>query len=359
LDALDPDVIRAGEGRVLVNASDRDADRSTFDACGCKPGTGWNREWEACKPGGTTSPNEAACCRNANVPSKDELGGNICKEVHCEMVHDHPACNAKFGCGWHNATQTCEQKETCCSYFELVDRSLEDTEVLGEGEDLESTMALCDRLGNCAAVLHQAEGNIFQAVHVAGGGHMDAAMDFTYLEAHGTTIFPKGHCRRNTEGTCMESRDVGGSPLDPSQCEEDQQNLQDSYNIAVTKVKEMLDTAREDMSMDTLEECRHMEISSFEAPLTELSAAAAQNVEVCEAASQKVQSLSAPLVTLQADLEKLEKPGGIIEELTEECKDAAAVSEYLTNVRDAIVGLENCPGNIDVVTEHDYFSPEA
>ena len=72
-----------------------------------------------------------------------------------------------------------------------------------------------------------------------------------------------------------------------------------------------------------------------------------------------IKNMAAPLLDLQTDLEELEKTDGIIETLEQECQDVGQVSTYLTDVRKAIESLENCPGNVEIVTTHDVFEGEA
>jgi len=177
-----------------------------------------------------------------------------------------------------------------------------------------------------------------------------------YVDAPKTLTFLKGHCHRAMEGSCPKV--IKGPPLDPETCEEKQEDLRNDYTLAVTAVKEEVDNAKEDMSIETLEECRKLQISSFQAPLTELSSAVDQSVEVCEKASKTIQDLTAPLVDLQHDLDDLERDGGLIEQLQEECQNTQEVSTYLTDVRNAIEGLQECPGNVGIVTTHGLFEGE-
>merc|ERR1719235_2762229 len=88
-----------------------------------------------------------------------------------------------------------------------------------------------------------------------------------YVDAPKTLTFLKGHCHRAMEGSCPKV--IKGPPLDPDTCEEKQEDLRNDYTLAVTAVKE-------EVSIETLEECRKLQISSFQAPLTELSSAVDQ-----------------------------------------------------------------------------------
>merc|ERR1719159_181239 len=226
-------------------------------------------------------------------------------------------------------------KETCCDYFAADGKAFATPTSLGTAHDETEAMKMCDRMSNCVGL------NVHEGTYTAVSS--PSGLDYAAAET-GQTLLAKGHCRRAIGGTC-ESKRKNTVPPEPSACHEMQEQLQSDYTLAVQSVKESMEGAKEDMSIDTLEQCRRLEISRYQAPLSELSAAVEQTVETCEKASLTVQDLTAPLVDLQGDLDSLERPGGVIAELQAECDNTAAVSTYLTDVRDAIEKLENCPGN--------------
>merc|ERR1719456_365766 len=103
-----------------------------MDACGCYQGqTGWSAKDKQCLPNEDTCDAEAQCCGAAMLPTLDLNGQAICVQVSCADLNTPENCNVKVGCGWNSVDNACETKATCCSYFELPQKRVQQASQIG------------------------------------------------------------------------------------------------------------------------------------------------------------------------------------------------------------------------------------
>jgi len=148
------------------------------------------------------------------------------------------------------------------------------------------------------------------------------------------------HCLSNSESNSSTSNStyVPTATASPEVCAEEQEQLKRNFTkayVAISKIKDSYDAARNDTICDTSVED---EFNSRTQPILEKIAQAA---DALEAALNALRNMESELNRLNEAEKRLEKH---IRELSDLCENSEEVNKYLGNVRDLIIDMKKCPG---------------
>jgi hypothetical protein len=139
------------------------------------------------------------------------------------------------------------------------------------------------------------------------------------------------------------------------ECDQARNNLQKEFTTAFTEMTELYDRKSQEIA-DTAEDCKLKAHEAFEEKDEAIKETVKDATDSIAKAKDTLEGLEPVLSDTKTSVDKLRAH---IEEQEKTCEMDDDVSSHLTNIRDLIVDLEECPGKNDFVLEIPDWEPKA